>query len=493
MPAAGPVPTPAFAPPLGAHIGASQPAWAVQAVGPETRRWCGLAVGSLVIAGLLSLAVVLGRLPVLSGLIDDPLFFKRCLVTHVNLALAVWFYSFLAALVALGSARARSAVRLPAFVTAVCGVAAMLAGSWVRGAQPILANYVPVIDHPLFAAGLGAFFGGMFIWFLHALISRPAGGAPAAAGVPPASALGFQAAAVIAVIAGSAWISARAGLPAGLDPYTRAEFLAWGPGHVLQAANTCAMLAVWLWLLARVTGEPPLSARAAGFIYAALIVPQCAMPLLTVRGTLDPLYHSGATLLMRWSLFPAVVAVAAVGARHLRLHRRAVREADARARAALAALGASAALCLLGMILGACIRGSTTLVPAHYHASLGAVTVSFMAAVHLVCEAARREGAADAGLWRAARRQIIVFGWGQTVFVLGFAIGGLYGLGRKTYGAEQHVRSAGEVVGLVVMGAGGLLAVAGGVWFLCLALREMRGWLRGRAEVLSPTIPTTRS
>ena len=75
-----------------------------------------------------------------------------------------------------------------------------------------------------------------------------------------------------------------------------------------------------------------------------------------------------------------------------------------------------------------------------------------------------------------------MFGVGQTVFVLGFAIGGVYGLGRKTYAAEQHVRSIGEVTGLIVMGVGGLVAVAGGLWFLFLILREIRAWWQPRAR-----------
>src|SRR5512145_532688 len=65
------------------------------------RRWFLLAVGSLVIAGLLSISVVFGRLPGIARFIDDPLFFKRCLVVHVDLALVVWFYAFIAALNAL--------------------------------------------------------------------------------------------------------------------------------------------------------------------------------------------------------------------------------------------------------------------------------------------------------------------------------------------------------------------------------------------------------
>ena len=469
-----------------------------QPVNVDTRRWFALAVGSLVVAGLLSLAVVVGRLPLLSRIIDDPLFFKRCLVVHVDLALVVWFYAFLAGLLALGTRARPGKVRTLAYALAVGGVVAMLAGALVRGAQPVLANYVPVIDHPLFSGGLAAFFAGTLLYFIHTLA------APAArmkSELPADVQLGLQSAAVVVVIAGATWVSARAGLPAGLDVYTRAEFLAWGPGHVLQAANACAMLAVWLWLLDRATGTPVLSRRAAQFVFGALVLPQAAMPLLTARGTLDTLYHTGATQLMRWTIFPAILAMLAIGTRHLwrhglRVGGPALAAKPLAARTALTGLIASAALALLGLILGACIRGSTTLVPAHYHASLGAVTVAFMTAAYFVCDAVRRgnSGAAlSEGVWRAAKRQLALFGVGQTVFALGFAIGGAYGLGRKAYASEQHVRSAGEVCGLIVMGLGGLVAVAGGLWFLFLVLREMRGRWRSRAaqplELSVLTIP----
>jgi hypothetical protein len=150
--------------------------------------------------------------------------------------------------------------------------------------------------------------------------------------------------------------------------------------------------------------------------------------------------------------------------------------------ALLAGFAASAGLALLGFILGACIRRSTTLVPAHYHASLGAVTVAFMSAAYLICHAAMREGV-PARVWIAARRQLILFFAGQSVFALGFALAGAHGLGRKAYAGEQHVRSTGELLGLGVMGLGGLFAAAAGVWFLVLVLRAMRGWTWQQASV----------
>jgi cytochrome c oxidase subunit 1 len=446
-------------------------------VSADAKRWCLLAVGSLVVAGLLSLAVVVGRLPGLSRIIDDPLFFKRCLVVHVDLALVVWFYAFLAGLLAFGARARPNRTQAGAFAVAVGGVVAMLCGALVRGAQPVLANYVPVIDHPLFNAGLAAFFVGTLVYFIHTL-AHPITRAKTL--LPEDAFIGLQAGAVTTVIAAATWVSAHAGLPDGLDTFTRAEFLAWGPGHVLQAANACAMLAVWLWLLERATGITVLSRSAARLVFGALVLPQAAMPLLTARGTLDSLYHTGATQLMRWAIFPAMIVVLGLGLRHLHRHRfAALRLTSAAGRVALTGFSASVALAALGITLGACIRGSTTLVPAHYHASLGAVTVALMTAAYFVCDAVRRGRTGSSfgeSVWRAARRQLTVFGVGQTVFALGFAIGGAYGLGRKAYAAEQHVRSAGEVSGLIVMGAGGLVAVAGGLWFLFLVLREMRQW-----------------
>ncbi len=64
-------------------------------------QWLGLALGVLALAGLFSLVVVVGRMPPFDRLVTDPLFFKRGLVVHVNLALVAWFYSFVAALLFL--------------------------------------------------------------------------------------------------------------------------------------------------------------------------------------------------------------------------------------------------------------------------------------------------------------------------------------------------------------------------------------------------------
>lgn len=444
-----------------------------------------VAVGSLVVAGLLSLAVVVGRLPWIAARIADPLIYKRCLVVHVVLALIVWFYAFLGALSAQCAPDDRGGRlgRATAWVVAF-GVALMLAGAIVPGAQPVLANYVPVIDHPLFLGGLACVFAGLLANLLGGLLA-PSGGR--SGGPTDDVVAGIRAAGVALVLAAATWVAARTAIPAGLDTWTHYEFSTWGAGHAMQVANACGMLAAWLWLLHHATGRQVLGATAARAAFTLLVAPHFIMPLLLWRGPLNHLYVHGSTNLMRWGIFPVVLAMLAIGVRHLVRHRGPGREPAAPlARACTAGFAASAGLTLLGFLLGAMIRESSTLIPAHYHASLGAVTAAFMAGSFLlICQRC------DAGDWRVARilrharGQLLLFGAGQTVFAVGFAIGGLSGLGRKSYGAEQHVRSPGELTGLGVMGLGGLVAVAAGLWFLFLAIGGLRAWASNHRSAAS--------
>jgi hypothetical protein len=449
----------------------------------DARRWLTLAVGSLLLAGLLSLSVVIGRLPWLSGLIDDPLFFKRSLVVHVDLALVVWFYAVVAALGALRTARRPATTDAFAFLAAVFGVVAMVAGGGVRGAAPILANYIPVIDHPLFLLGLAWFFAGT-LTFIFRTLTAPSVRRPG--GLPPDAAVGVQAAGVALAIALATWISARAALPAGLDRHTFFEFGFWGAGHALQVANVSAMLAVWLWLLHRASGRSLFSARGARVVFLLLLAPHFVMPLLSWQGALHRTYIEGSTQLMRWGLFPVVLVVLGLSIRHLLRH--GLASGDPLARAARTGFAASAGLTLLGFVLGAMIRESTTLIPAHYHASLGGVTAAFMTAAFLAIAPLRGD---LARLGRSARRQLACFGVGQAVFALGFAIGGIHGLARKAYAGEQHVRSLGEQVGLGVMGAGGLLAAVAGVGFLVLVLPPLLSRRRAPAGAVSQPVPAS--
>lgn len=436
------------------------------------RLWLTMSVGALLLAGLLSLFVVVGRLPALAGVIGDPLFFKRCLVVHVTLALTVWFYAFLCGLVGLTAARREHPADAVLPAGALFGVVLMLGGALVPGAEPVLANYIPVIDHGLFLGGI-LIFGLSVSCSLALNLLRPVCGW--GRWVPMDAVVGLRVAACGVLLAGLTWLASRGLLSASMERWVYFEMSAWGAGHVLQMANVAMMLAIWLWAAGHVRGKACLSGRAAGGLFAVLALPYLALPLLAGIPAWQPYYLGGSTLLMRWGLFPVALVVMALVIIRLR-------ECPPRPEAPVslvrAGLAAGMGLTLLGFILGAMIRGSTTLVPAHYHAALGGVTAALMMAAYLITrECGQRRGReVTPRFMKAARWQLILFGGGQGIFALGFALGGLSGLGRKAYGADQEIRSLGEYLGLGIMGIGGLVAAAAGILFLVLMASALRHW-----------------
>jgi cytochrome c oxidase subunit 1 len=448
--------------------------------GSLTRRALGLAIGSLLLAGCFSLLLMVGRMPVFSEWVSDPLFFKRCLVLHVDLALIVWFFAFAAGLFSLlPEDRSSHATFRLGFGVSFTGVLAMIGGTMIPRTAPVLANYVPVIDNPVYVAGVALFFGGLLLCFvnerLFVRVMEVSEHAPASVWQPfrvtPDVAVALKTAALAYVVAMTTFLVSIASTPRTLDAKSYYELVFWGGGHVLQVANVAAMLAVWLLLLGSLLKSAVLSPRTARVLFALLLAPHLMGPLLTLNGTITSTYRLGFTRLMQFGIAPVVVIILAICLRRLRQawRRGAIGKADWR-NPRLAGFAASAALTMTGFLMGSAIRNSNTMIPAHYHASIGAVTVAFMAVSYLLLDPL---GFALPGA-RMARLipwQLHLFGFGQVIFAIGFGLGGMHGLSRKAYGAEQHIRSVGELIGLGVMGAGGLIAVAGGLLFLLLMVQ----------------------
>lgn len=449
----------------------------------QTRRALSLAVGSLLIAGCFSLLLIIGRTPVISTWISDPLFFKRCLVLHVDLALVVWFFAFAAGMYSLlpGDRFSHRAYKA-GFTTACSGVLAMIAGTLVPRTLPVLANYVPVIDNPVYVLGLALFFGGLLICFINErLFVTPTAVDPHADPstwepfhVTPDVATALKTTALAYLVAMTTFMLSWAATPRQLDPKSYYELIFWGGGHVLQVANVSAMLAGWLLLLSSKLRAPVLSPRHAQTLFAILLAPHLSGPLLVLSGTMGGTYRLGFTRLMQFGITPVVLVVLWISLRAVQgaWKRGELKRADL-LDGRVVGFAASAALTLTGFVMGSSIRNSNTMIPAHYHASIGAVTVTFMAlAYQLLAQLGFREP--DTRMRRWIPWQLCAFGFGQVVFAMGFGLGGMHGLSRKAYGVEQHARSWGEQAGLAIMALGGLVAVAGGLLFLMLMLKSWR-------------------
>jgi hypothetical protein len=212
--------------------------------------------------------------------------------------------------------------------------------------------------------------------------------------------------------------------------------------------------------------------RAATLAFALLLLPWLAAPLLAAAGAWSATYRTGFTRLMQFGIAPVVLWVLAACLRTLWTARGAGRFRDARTIAFLT----SASLTVLGFVLGALIRDSNTMIPAHYHANIGAVTAAFMAASFALLPAFGLPEP-QGRLARCCRWQPLAFGAGQAVFAVGFALAGSQGMARKVYGQEQAARGAVETAGLTVMGLGGFVAIAAGVLFLAIHCRAFAGAL----------------
>lgn len=450
--------------------------WTVERDG--VRAWLMIAVGSLVLAGLLASTLVIGRVPGLSALFGDPGLFRRCLVVHVDLSIVVWFYAFAGALYCtLPSRRPSPRLARAGVGLAIGGVLMLLAGAGARGAAPVLANYVPVVEHPVFLGGLVCFAAGLAVTVLRPALSPALELRHGPIALPEAARPALRAVAIAILLAlmtfGAAWLVT----PTNLSPEGYWEVVMWGGGHVLQFASVAAMLAVWITLTVSIAGESPLSRRASGALFGLFVAPLFVAPLLALRGTGDGTYLRGFTRLMELGIFPVVTVVLVACARTLVRARRAgrARLGDPR----LVGLVTSAVLTVVGFCLGAIIDGSNTVIPAHYHASIGAVTVAFMTVTYVLLAPLGMRIEGRRRRWLAAW-QPLVFGVGQTMFAAGFAIAGAHGMMRKTYAAQQHIQSSGQELGMLVMGIGGLIAVAGGVLYLWLVVGAWRRRQRGQ-------------
>ncbi|HVK57637.1 MAG TPA: hypothetical protein VM735_02570 [Candidatus Kapabacteria bacterium] len=417
-------------------------------------------------------------MPVFSEWISDPQFFKRCLVLHVDLALIVWFFSFAVGLYSLlpGDRSSHGAFRI-GLTAAITGVLAMIGGTMIPRTAPVLANYVPVIDNILYVGGVALFFGGLLLCFINErLFVRRCelSNAPASVWAPflvtADAAIALKATAIAYLVAMTTFLVSWASTPRGLEAKVYYELVFWGGGHVLQVANVAAMLAVWLILLSSLLKSPMLSPGKARILFSLLLAPHLAAPLLAIKGTVTPLYRLGFTRLMQFGIAPIVLVILGTCAWRLWQARQdgTIGKSDFR-NVRFVGFLASAALTLTGFLMGSAIRNSNTMIPAHYHASIGAVTVAFMAMTYLLLKPL---GLPLPGvrLQKLIPWQLALFGAGQVIFALGFGLGGMHGLSRKAYGAEQTLRSAGELAGLIVMGTGGLIAVAGGLLFLFLTV-----------------------
>ncbi|HYA39059.1 MAG TPA: cbb3-type cytochrome c oxidase subunit I [Candidatus Methylomirabilis sp.] len=427
--------------------------------------WLMLGLLSLLGSGVFSVLLVLSRTPYMQSVIPWLDFFHTALVVHVDLSVLVWFLAFGGALWSLNSTPRWLGVGRVALWLAAAGALVMAGAPFFGAGQPLMSNYVPVLQHPLFLAGLVIFAAGFGLLALRAMAAIP----PVGPWMQGAAALrfGLNTAAVSAMLALIAFVWSYLTVPEYLHDKPYFEMLFWGGGHVLQFTYTLLMLVAWLWLASASGIRLAVSPRVALILFGFGLIAVFFTPIIYYAYPVTAVEHRKLfTWLMQYGGSLATLPLAVALLHGLWRGPR----AESEAQPLRAALIASMILFGAGGAIGFLIRGTNVTIPAHYHGSIVGVTLAFMGlAYHLLPQLGYR---AVEVKW--ARVQPWLYGGGQFLHVMGLVISGGYGVQRKVAGAEQALDSTGRVVGMGLMGIGGLIAIAGGFLFLYVCYRAMR-------------------
>lgn len=397
-----------------------------------SQHWLLLGVSSLGLSALAALILALARTPGLTQLIASDLF-PRALVVHVNLATLIWYFAMASAFWTERLPPRRRRGAQAAFAVAAAGATGVIVGGLAVPGTPVLANYVPYVDSPLFMGSLACVATGVLATALLSL-ARPRDSAE----------WGFAVARWPFMMA-AVYLAARLTEGAGLDDAI------WGAGHILQFGYVALLMAIWLRLVEREghTLLPPGLARA---LFAAAVLPATIAPVATFilpGGDLHALH----TLLMRWTSWPAPVLFG------LALLRVGLPAAPARA------FAASFGLLLAGTLAGALIERQTTMIPAHYHGTIGAFTLALMTA-------ALARVTPPEKFRKPARIPLALYTFGISLLIAGLAWSGALGAPRKqpfaADGAELSTTLAAALTGL-----GGAITVAAVCAFAILTVRRL--------------------
>ncbi|MEH6624953.1 MAG: cbb3-type cytochrome c oxidase subunit I [Motiliproteus sp.] len=429
----------------------------------QARHWLHLGVLALAIAGIFALLLVLSRVPGASQFFPWIDFFRTALVIHVDQSVLIWFLAMAGVIwsVADNTGTLRfSHLGTLSFALSVVGTLLIAVSAFFGEGSPLMNNYVPVLQRPLFFIALGLFGAGIAIRLVLTLICCQWKNALFKA--PPLQVAAISSAVATAIAIGAlgwSWID----IPASISGQGFYELLFWGAGHSLQFAFSQMLLLAWI-LLAIASGVPLIfSQRWLGNCLWIGLVPVLLVPLIYLYyPTVSAESRIAFTRLMQYGGALAAVPVGLVLLWGLK--RAAPVTADQRP--LRLTLIMSMVLFGSGGVIALMISGINTIIPAHYHGSIVGVTLALMGLAYLLLPYLGYKPITG----KLACAQPLCYGFGQLLHITGLALSGAIGIQRKTAGAAQGLDSLSAKMAMGVMGIGGLLAIIGGILFVWIML-----------------------
>lgn len=490
-----------------------------------------IAIVCLLIGGVAALLLALTRWQEIHLLRMD--WFYRVLTLHGFNMLIFWLLFFEVAILYFSSTSLLNAklfsrkiawVALGMMTTGmVMTNATILAGK----ADVLLTSYLPLLAHPAFYLGIILMAVGTLIAvfnFFGTLYMAKKNGTYE--GSVPLVTFGATAAAIIAVVTllHGAIVMVPTflhsiGLMAQPDPMWY-RMIWWGLGHQSQQVNVTAMVAVWYFIATMAVGAKPLNeavCRGAFVLYILFINLASAHHLLVDPGvsatwkiwnTSYAMYLAVLASMIHAFTVPASVESAMRTKGYRKGFFGWMTNLPWRNPAFSAFVLSLVIFGFIGGITGVTlgtqqiniIAHNTLRIPGHFHATVvGGTTLAFMGLAYYVIPLLFQK---DFILRKLARLQPWLFAAGITTLSFGMSFAGSMGVARRTYDIDAAgVYGAPAYLMLGVLGIGGILAFAGLLLFVLLAVgtllfgksnkgRPMTSW--GEARALADVGPALK-
>ncbi|BBJ31626.1 hypothetical protein RAS_07350 [Rickettsia asiatica] len=500
--------------------------------------WLKLGIMSLGLAGLYSVILVVLRTPQLADFFPNPHIFKSALIIHVNLSVLIWLLSITASVwgemslrgevkprrgnlrnfpllheIAMLSTFARNDV-LHLYPKLAFLATLLIAVSPVAGHNPVMNNYIPMLENIVFILGLSLFGVTLLLYAINILYFFDWMNLNSLVNFTVLSTI------IMFILSFVCFRCSYNGLqniiqiiPIEIEFYY--ELLFWSGGHLLQFIYTQILIFIWVILFRELIGRELKFQR----FYLFLLYLNVIFGILIVFGhisydIIDGAFKEFYTHHMKYlgGIAP-VLCLVGMGLElvcyfHVPLcHSRESGNLDRKewipafagmtlmvdGKVIKTILLCSITLFLLGGLIAINISGINIVIPAHYHGSIVGISIAYMGYSYLSIVGYQRHCERLKGAWqfyeaiqkflRLPRRYFVhprndniinftfyLLIFGQILHILGLALAGGYGVMRKDPNSVMPL-SAKLLMGM--MGGGGLIAIVGGLMFVYICGKTM--------------------
>ncbi len=425
--------------------------------------WLIISVICLGTAGLYSIAVSMMRLPAVYKIFHLPDFFKISLVIHVTLSINFWF--MVIGMYNMQNFLGKSHItRLLKYIVGL-GVLLIIISGFIPYSSPVIINYIPLIDNLYFIVGLGLFLGAFLAISFATLFKIFQSNREIFSNVKThfLFSISFSTIIAYACLIGSYLINKdyiRPGIKFNLEEFS------WGIGHILQFT----FVEVGFLCLIRNLSEYNefLNVKTHPQWFNWFLTLKIAVISIAPFFYFSSNHYELFTLHMRYAiglfLIPSIYLIIknlAAGTWRNYQHYSVI------------GLILTIVMNIFGGVLGFAIHEINVTVPAHYHGSLLAITITIMSFFYgAISDISKKINLIifTPKIRMISFIQLASYGVGNIMHIVGLMIMGGYGALRKTPGDIPMNIFFGKNVFMI----GSLLSVAAGITFIVFGMHSIK-------------------